>query len=202
MTKIKEINQEILLLFQQYGIRSLTMDDIAHKLGCSKKTLYVFYQNRDDLVNKVISQDMEIHEKEIHAVVNKKHNPIDEIFLLNKLALKKIKTVHPTTQYELRKYYPSAWKTFDEKHKKLVYEVTLSNLNNGIKNNLYRKEINPEIMARIFAEKIDLVFNGIIFNSEDISFGDVFIEFMTHYVYGIVNENGKIYFLQTLNKSD
>ena len=54
MTKIKEFNHQIQLLFQECGIRSLTMDDISKKLGCSKKTLYVFYKNRRDLVKKVI----------------------------------------------------------------------------------------------------------------------------------------------------
>ena len=61
MTKIKEINHQIHLLFQQYGIKSLTMDDLANKLGCSKKTLYIYYENRADLVHKVISQDLDEH---------------------------------------------------------------------------------------------------------------------------------------------
>lgn len=201
MAKIKEINKEILLLFQQYGIRCLTMDDIANKLGCSKKTLYVFYANREDLVNKVISQDMAVHQKEIQGIIKQNINPIDELFLLNKLALKKIKTIHPTTQYELKKYYPLAWKVFDDKHKNLVFKVTLSNIKRGIKIGLYREEINPELMAKIFAENIDIVFNGVVFNSENSSFSDVFYEYMTHYIHGIINENGKIYFLQNLNKS-
>ena len=201
MAKIREINIEILLLFQQYGIRSLTMDDIASKLGCSKKTLYVFYTNREDLVNKVISQDMDDHQLQIQKVIEQEINPIDELFLLNEIALKKIKTIHPTTQYELKKYYPSAWQIFDDKHKSLVFKVTLSNIKRGVKMELYRSEINPKIMAKIFAENIDIVFNGVVFNSETSSFSDVFYEYMTHYIHGIINENGKVYFLQNLNKN-
>jgi len=62
LTKIIEICDRIQLLFQEYGIKSLTMDDIADKLGCSKKTLYVHFSSRKDLVLKVISFDMKKHE--------------------------------------------------------------------------------------------------------------------------------------------
>ena len=87
MTKIKEINHQIHLLFQQYGIKSLTMDDLASKLGCSKKTLYIYYENRADLVHKVISQNLDEHLSEVQAVFNLKKHPIEELFLHNKLDL-------------------------------------------------------------------------------------------------------------------
>ena len=202
MAKIKEINHQIQLLFQEFGIKSLTMDDISKKLGCSKKTLYVFYKNRKDLVKKVITQEMKAHEEEILAVIEKDNNPIDEIFLLNKIALKKIKAIHPSTQYELKKYYPTAWKVFDKKHKQLISRVTLSNLKKGIKMGLYRKEINPNIMSTIFAEKIDIVFNGVVFNSPMNSFSAVFEELMNHYVHGVINSKGRVYFLKTLKNSN
>ena len=109
MTKIKEINIQLLLLFQQYGISSLTMDDLANKLGCSKKTLYVYYENRADLVHKVISQDLDKHLSRVQAVFNLKKHPIEELFLHNKLDLEKLNSIHPSTLYDLKKYYPKTW---------------------------------------------------------------------------------------------
>ena len=88
MAKITEINHQIHLLFQQYGIKSLTMDDLAQKLGCSKKTLYIYYTNRADLVYRVISQDLESHLSNIQSIFDLKKHPIDEFFLLNELDLK------------------------------------------------------------------------------------------------------------------
>ena len=72
MTKITELCDRVQLLFQEYGIKSLTMDDIADKLGCSKKTLYVFFKNRKDLVLKVISNDMKKHESVVLKTVNER----------------------------------------------------------------------------------------------------------------------------------
>ena len=200
MVKIKEINHQIHVLFQQHGIKSLTMDDLAEKLGCSKKTLYVYYKNRADLVSKVITQDMEEHLSKIQLIIEKDLNPIEEFFKLSQLDLKKVKTIHPSAQYDLKKYYPEAWVVFDEVIKQKSFELTLNNLKKGIDCGVYRPEIRPEIMARILAEKIDLIFNGELFQSHLISFTEVYRELMTHYMLGVVSDFGRNYFLNHQSK--
>ena len=175
------------------------MDDISRRLGCSKKTLYNYFTNRKDLVLKVISFDMKKHENEIFKVLKENLHPIDELFKLNKIAISKIKTIHPSAQYELKKYYPKSWEIFDKKNKQLSYKVSIKNLKKGIKNGCYRKEIKPELMSKIFAERIDLIFNGVVFNSNDTSFTDVFNEMINHHILGIVNDEGRKYY-QNLQK--
>lgn len=200
MTKITEICDRIQLLFQQYGIKSITMDDIAVRLGCSKKTLYNYFKDRKDLVLKVISADMKKHESEVLKVVNESLHPIDELFKLNTVSVNKIKTIHPSAQYDLKKYYPKSWEIFDRNNKQLTYKICIKNLKKGIKAGCYRKDINPEIMSKIFSEKIDLVFNGLLFKANDVSFSEVFNEMINHYILGIVNEDGREYYLNLQNK--
>ena len=55
-------------------------------------------------------------------------------------------------------------------------------------------------MSKIFSEKIDLVFNGLLFKSNDVSFSEVFNEMINHYILGIVNEDGREYYLNLQNK--
>jgi hypothetical protein len=55
-------------------------------------------------------------------------------------------------------------------------------------------------MSKIFSEKIDLVFNGLLFKANDISFSEVFNEMINHYILGIVNEDGREYYLNLQNK--
>lgn len=176
------------------------MDDISERLGCSKKTLYNYFKNRKDLVLKVISSDMKKHENEIFKVLNENLHPIEEIFKLNKIAISKLKTIHPSAQYELKKYYPKSWEIFDKKNKQLSYKVSINNLKKGINEGCYRKEINPELMSKIFSERIDLIFNGTVFNSNDTSFTDVFNEMMSHHILGIVNDKGREYYLNLQKK--
>ena len=84
--------------------------------------------------------------------------------------------------------------------KKKGYEFILSNLKRGIALDVYRPEINTDIMARIITEKFEIIFNQSLFKSESISFTTVYKELMTHYIYGIVNENGKKYFSKNIEK--
>lgn len=200
MTKVAEICDRIQLLFQEYGIKSITMDDISHRLGCSKKTLYQHFSNRKELVLKVISSDMKKHEEAILKVIKENLHPIDEIVKLNLLATEKLKTIHPSAQYDLKKYYPKSWEIFDKKNKQLTYKVSLKNLEKGIKNGCYRKDINPEILSRIFSEKIDLIFNGIIFKTSNTTFTEVFKELINHHILGIVTQEGRSYYLNLQKK--
>ena len=200
MTKIKEINHQIHLLFQQYGIKSLTMDDLASKLGCSKKTLYIYYENRADLVHKVISQNLDEHLSEVQAVLNLKKHPIEELFLHNKLDLEKLNSIHPSSLYDLKKYYPKTWAKFDQITKKKGYDFISNNLKRGVELGVYRKEINVEILAKILTEKFEIIFNQALFSSPSISFATIYQELMSHYIYGIVNESGKEYFKKNKEK--
>ena len=75
MTKVAEICVRIQLLFQEFGIKSITMDDISQRLGCSKKTLYQYFSNRKELVLKVISEDMKKHEDAILKIVKEDLHP-------------------------------------------------------------------------------------------------------------------------------
>ena len=176
------------------------MDDISHRLGCSKKTLYQYFSNRKELVLKVISSDMKKHEKAILKVTKENLHPIDEIVKLNILATEKLKTIHPSAQYDLKKYYPKSWEIFDKKNKQLTYKVSLKNLEKGIKNGCYRNDINPELLSRIFSEKIDLIFNGIIFKTSNTTFTDVFKELINHHILGIVTQEGRSYYLNLQKK--
>lgn len=200
MTKIKEINHQIHLLFQQYGIKSLTMDDLAQKLGCSKKTLYIYYENRADLVHKVITQDLNEHLTQVQAIINLQKHPIEELFLHNKLDLEKLNAIHPSSLYDLKKYYPKTWKKFDQLTKKKGYEMVSKNLKRGVDLGVYRKEINIEILAKILTEKFEIIFNQSLFSNPFASFATIYKELMTHFIFGIVNESGKKYFMKNKEK--
>ncbi len=171
------------------------MDDIAEKMGCSKKTLYVFFENRKDLVLKVVSNDMKKHELDINNVIVEKLHPIDEILRLNVIATNKLKTCHPSFKYDLKKYYPQSWYVFDKKNRQLTYKVSIQNLKKGIKIGCYRKEVNPEIISKIFSEKIDVIFNSVAFEASNVSFADVYKELINHHILGIVNDEGRKYYL-------
>jgi TetR/AcrR family transcriptional regulator, cholesterol catabolism regulator len=50
----ERIQQKANDLFRRYGVKSITMDEIAAQLGASKKTIYQYFSDKDELVSAVV----------------------------------------------------------------------------------------------------------------------------------------------------
>ena len=74
---------QVTILFMQYGIKSLTMDDIARHLGMSKKTLYQSFSDKAELVIKGIQSYMDEENKALCSIQEKSENAIEEMFLIS-----------------------------------------------------------------------------------------------------------------------
>src|SRR5690554_2351727 len=74
-----EIIEKVGKLFYQFGVKSLTMDDISRKLGISKKTLYQYVSNKKDLVKKVVKSLVEEQQHQIIELTKQSNNAIDRL---------------------------------------------------------------------------------------------------------------------------
>ena len=52
-------------MFLKLGFKSVTMDDIASEMGISKKTIYKYFSNKDDLIENTI----ELAHKEVQEII-------------------------------------------------------------------------------------------------------------------------------------
>ena len=66
-------------LFQRFGLKAVTMDDLSKEMSISKKTLYTFFQNKSDLVDQAIREKMKSHKNELNSIKKAKKNAIEEI---------------------------------------------------------------------------------------------------------------------------
>merc|ERR1712176_927829 len=114
------------------------MDDVARHLRVSKKTLYQFVKDKNDLIQKVLELDCCDIEDAIKDVVQKKLNAIDEQMEISKLIIEELKEIHPSIFYDLEKYYPEAMETMNDLRHGFVSEVMATNLSRGIEEGLYR----------------------------------------------------------------
>ena len=80
-----EVKDRILVkaadLFCRYGIRTITMDEIASQLGISKKTIYQFFTDKDDMVSAVIDQEISHNEMECNYFRDSAKDAVQQIFL-------------------------------------------------------------------------------------------------------------------------
>ena len=196
-TEMDKRGQELLAgtvqLFMRYGIKSMTMHDISRHLGVSKKTLYLYVFDKNDLVVKslqaLVSQEM------IHAnhLCDSIPNAIDMLFELTKEMSQKFGQVHPSINYDLQKYHPQAWDVFHQFQTNFVHECVEGNLKKGIEQGYYRDNLDPFLIAAFYAIKVHLCSDGHTFPPEKYSFKKIHLEMMRYHIRGIASEKGLKY---------
>ncbi|MBC7873176.1 MAG: TetR/AcrR family transcriptional regulator [Ferruginibacter sp.] len=150
-------------LFMQYGIRSVSMDDIANNLGMSKKTLYQYYADKDELVEAVV--DRHINEVEGNCVNCRKQatDAIHEIFLTMEHVMEELRNMNPMLLYDLEKFHFKAYQRFKDYKDKFLLQIIRSNMEWGIKDDLYRTDLNIDILSKYRIESIMIPFNVAVF---------------------------------------
>lgn len=157
-------------LFFRFGIKRVTMDDIAKELGMSKKTIYQFYSEKDDLVNKLSEVQTKYHEKQFTDIAIEAKDPIHEIILITQVMRKMMQNVNPIFFMDLQKYYPQAYKTFQSFKEQCAYQNIIDNIKKGIEIGVYRSDIDIEFVARYRLVQMDMLMFGNYFSFEKISF--------------------------------
>jgi AcrR family transcriptional regulator len=172
-------------LFLKFGIRSVTMDEIASQLGMSKKTIYQFFSDKDELVDAVA--EAHIMENQHRCVADKQtaKNAIHEIFLTMDMIQEMMSDMSPTIFYDLEKFHPKTFSRFNEHRNQYLYKVIKSNLEWGMSEGLYRPEIDVEITTKLRLETMFLPFNQTVFPAHKYSLLTVEKETLEHFLYGV-----------------
>src|SRR4051812_36025694 len=128
----EKILKTSLALFFKYGIKHVTMDDIAKELGMSKKTIYQFYKEKDDLVNQLCSIELKAQEFQFDEMNRTAKDPIHEIMMISEKMRMMMQNINPMFFLDLQKFYPSAFKRFQEFKENCAYRNVLTNIKKGI----------------------------------------------------------------------
>lgn len=189
-----EIRERILktseALFRKFGIRSVTMDEIASELGISKKTIYQNFEDKDSIVHEIARQNMMCDIEESERIYKEAANPIEQVFRETELLRKQAATINPAVFYDLKKYHPKTWQLFQEYNKVNFLEIVKKNLKEGVQQGFYRADINIEVLARLRMEEVEFAFNREVFPTEKFNHLDVHTVFIDHFLRGILTPKG------------
>lgn len=190
--ELKNIMLKVRELYMKYGIKSITMDDVASELGISKKTLYQFVTDKDDLVGKFIDNEIALRQEEICKCFGIGFNAIEELFEISIFMNKLMHDQNPTTEYDLKKYYPQHYQKTVKARREGIYNYILLNLKKGVKEGLYRKDMNKEIIAKLYLSRSENTNLNELFTVEEFTSIKLFMELLTYHVRGIATEKGII----------
>jgi TetR/AcrR family transcriptional regulator, cholesterol catabolism regulator len=189
-----DVKERILIkadnLFMRYGIRSVSMDDIAVELGMSKKTLYQYYVDKDELVDAVMSALLTKNEAECERDRGNSENAIDEIFKAMEMVEEMFRNMNASILYDIEKYHPKTFARFEKHKNEYIYMVIRENLERGIKEELYRPEINLDIISKFRLESMMLPFSPEFYGRNKFNLAEMEQELIEHFLYGVASLKG------------
>ena len=188
-------------LFLTFGFKSVTMDDIANKMGISKKTIYTHFKNKTQLVKETTLKVFESISEGIDCICSLNKNPIEEIFEIKTLILEQLKGEKTSPQFQLQKYYPEIHNTIKKKQFDIMQDCVINNITKGVLQGLYRPEINIEFISRIYFLGMTGIKDEELFPSEMFSKKQLMENYLEYHLRGIVTQKGLTKLNQIINKN-
>lgn len=193
MNPLNSVLQVAQRLFIRYGVRGVSMDEIARETGKSKKTLYALISDKRALVNRVIKNFIKAEERFCSKCIQDNQNAIDQILSISDHISKTLRNINPVTIQDIRKLYPESWQVFNEHRTGFVYNAMEENIRLGQKQGLYRDDVNPRIFAILYAEMIEVIVEGNEHLRSEHTFQEVYKEAVLYHMNGILSDRGKEY---------
>ena len=188
-------------IFMRFGIKSVNMDDISKQLSISKKTLYQFFSDKEDLLARALELHMTTEESNIKEITARKLSAIDEMFEIMHWVLGILNKVHPAVQYDLEKYHPQLALKMKQHRAEIVNNCILKNLLKGQKEGTYRKDFNPKIITRLYLIRVESFLDPAIFPFDEFKAANVYRESFQYHIRGIASEEGLVQLNKMMKKN-
>jgi len=177
-------------LFFKYGTKTITMDDIAKHLGMSKKTLYQYFSNKNEVVESMMLRQLHEKECECQRMADDSANVIEEVFSIMKNMGTFFSQANPNLFYDLQKYHSSSWNIFRKFRDEYMVKMVEDSIIKGIKQGLVRADIDSKTIARLRVKEVEMGFDPDTFPPDKFKIVDVQMALMDHFLHGICTLKG------------
>jgi len=185
-------------LFKMYGTRSVTMDSLASHIGISKRTIYEVFSDKDDLLEGVLRK-MAVKQRElIDRILEESDNAIDAIFRLLEINRDHLQTMSPAFQADLKKYHIEVLMGKNNKCEMPDYKDNIKIIEKGIKQKLFRKDINPALVNACLYSLSRTIMDNELYPFETFTRKEVIKNVFINYLRGISTPEGN----ELINKRD
>ena len=186
----EEIVKRALNDFMQYGFKTFTMDDLASKMGISKKTLYEHFPSKNDLVEAVLDYALDMSCKNVEAFVQGDGSVIENVYR-NQKKVKEIFNINSDRPiWELQKYYSKTYERMEIEFAKSDARFIDKLLENGWKEGLFREDINVNFYKTFYSSVQRLRYVANTFPEREFPFWDTIYTLMEYFFRILVNEKG------------
>jgi TetR/AcrR family transcriptional regulator, cholesterol catabolism regulator len=176
--------------FFRYGVKSVTMDDIANELGISKKTIYQHFEDKDELVYQLMLAEMAQDKCDWEELGKTSENVIEKTVKSMDLLKQTLTEMNPSTLFDIKKYHPKTWILFQEHKEVFIFESIKADLLEGIEQGFFRHDIKVDILAKMRIEQVEVGFDPHLFPANKFSLIEVELTMLDHFIRGILTEKG------------
>jgi len=189
--KRNELIDKSAMIFLRHGIRSVTMDDLARGLGVSKKTLYNYFKDKDDLVTLIVTTLIERNQVACEIGRLKSETAIDAMMNISEFSTRLFTEIHSSVFYDLQKYFPEAWDIIKQYRLEFISDQITQNIIRGQEEGVYIAELDPKIMTGIHLSIVSMLTDSDIFEVGTNEYGKLLEEIVLFQLRGIVNDKGR-----------
>ena len=183
-------------LIMQFGIRTVTMDDIAKHLSISKKTIYLYFKDKRELVNTITQAHLAAEEERFDSVVEESENAVHEMILVSKCLRESMQEIKINIMNELQKFYPEAWKLYMEFKQNVMKRSIRDVIERGQAEGHFRNEIDAELVALMRIEQVQTFFMNKSYTTKQNSLTEVQLQLFDHFIHGLFTIDGHKLFNQ------
>ena len=184
------IKQKADELYRRYGVKSVTMDEIASQMGVSKKTIYHCFSDKNELVDQVIMDMLAFNKQCCQDYQARSQNAIHEVFLAMEMIQVIFNNMHPSLLYDIQRNHPLTYEKFKKFKYEFLFRVVKENIEKGIKEELFRDDINAELAAKVRLETMMLPFDEELFPRSKFSQVMLHHQLIEYFLFGIASMKG------------
>ena len=188
-----ELRDRCSKLFGRFGIKALSMDDLAGHLACSKKTLYKYFSDKRDLVSKALHSHLDGLEAQMADLMHGEGNAIDLALQEMENKHKMLSAINSTVLFDLKKYYPKVFEATHERRKNMIRRVVTHNVMRGMEQGMYRDDLNVEAVADLHLALVEDMVRQAENGTLARPLAEHFKALFTYHIRGIASADGVAY---------
>lgn len=150
MDQVKKATNAAWGLFKRFGVRSVSMDDVAREVCISKKTLYQCFKDKNELIVKTLDIDLMQIQDRVNEILNEEKNPVRQVIRISRYVTDYLKDINPSMIYDLQKYHPDIHEQFVTYRQQTFYEKVRQNLREGIEQGYYLPDLDIDSATNMY----------------------------------------------------
>lgn len=197
----EDIIRKAMEMFLNLGFKSVTMDDLAHEMGISKKTIYTHFSNKTQLVEEGTLYLFEKISAGIEQILSMNKNPIEELYEIKKFVMQHLKDEKSSPQFQLQKYYPQIYNRLQCKQFDVMKDCVVDNIRRGMAQGIYRENLNVDFVARIYFSCGSMLKDQNLFPMDKFPIRSLMDDYLEYHLRGIVTPQGRQILNEIINSN-